>query len=97
MGFLLEPPPVDDLIWGAAATKGALTLPHVDDEGFATVVAIVSGSKYWVVMQPKDGVPDGGEGDQGTLFAYPSSWSYGETGCDVFEAEGIMLTAGDVL
>ena len=96
-GFQLEPPPADDLNWGAAATKGALTLPHVDDEGFGTVAVVVSGSKYWVVMKPKHGVPDGGDGDQGTVFGYPSTWSHGEAGCDVFEAEGLMLTAGDVL
>jgi hypothetical protein len=72
-------------------------LPHVDDEGFATVATVVSGSKYWVVMRPKQGLRALEDGDQDSIHGYPASWSYGDSGTNVFEAEGIMLTAGDVL
>ena len=41
-----------DLTWGTAATKHAASWPHVDHEGFGTVVIPVSGSKYWVVGKP---------------------------------------------
>jgi hypothetical protein len=96
-GFPFGPPPLDDTNWGTAATKGATTLPHVDDEGFVTVVTVLASSKYWVVMHPKQGVLNSDSGLQDSIFAYPPSWGDGPTPYSIFEAEGIELTPGDTL
>lgn len=69
---------------------------HLDDEGFGTVVE-VHGRKYWVVMKPKAGVEAGELGDTASAFGYPIGWTHGHSGRDLFDAEGILLTDGDVL
>jgi hypothetical protein len=96
-GFPLEQPLIDDTNWGTAATAGTTSMVHIDDEGFATVITVLTESKYWVVMRPRPGVPDGEISDQGSIYAYPPGWSHGHTGSGIFMAEGIHLTAGDVL
>jgi hypothetical protein len=70
---------------------------HIDTEGFATVVALSCGSKYWVVMKPKRQSQPGQLGDLRSMYAFPPGWAHGHTGKGCFEAEGLLLTAGDVL
>lgn len=70
---------------------------HIDSEGFGTAITVMSGSKYWVVMRPKADLEPGDLGDQRSIYAYPSDWQCGSDGSEVFEAEGLLLTAGDVL
>jgi hypothetical protein len=70
---------------------------HIDYEGFGTAITMMSGSKYWVVMRPKADTGPGDVGDQRSIHAYPPDWKHGSDGSDVFEAEGLLLTAGDVL
>jgi hypothetical protein len=70
---------------------------HVDDEGMATAVSVICGSKYWVVMRPKPTQVQGQVGDQASIQAYPPGWDYGHTDLGELEVEGILLTAGDVL
>jgi hypothetical protein len=96
-GFPLEQPLTDETNWGTAATKGTTTMVHIDDEGFGTAITVLSGSKYWVVMRQKREVLNGEKGDLASMHAYPTDWKHGHTGLDVFEAEGLHLTAGDVL
>jgi len=63
----------NEMTWGTAATKHAASWPHVDDEGFATVVTPVSGSKYWVVgkRRPQEsGSRDEHLGDMDSLDAF---------------------------
>jgi hypothetical protein len=70
--------------WGTAATKGATTMVHIDTEGFATVVSVLSRAKYWVVMGPKRDMPAGELGDPASMYAYPPGWTHGHTGRNVF-------------
>jgi hypothetical protein len=35
--------------WSLIGGKGAISPFHVDSEGFATVVVVLEGSKYWIV------------------------------------------------
>jgi hypothetical protein len=93
----VEAPLSDDTNWGTTATKGATTMVHIDTEGFSTVVSMVCRSKYWVVMRPKRHLPAGELGDLRSMYAFQPGWSHGHTGKDVYEAEGLLLTAGDVL
>lgn len=39
----------NSLSWGTASTKNALSWFHVDDEGFATSVRVLTGGKLWVL------------------------------------------------
>jgi hypothetical protein len=88
----------DDTTWGLAGTKGTTSLTHIDDDGFATALRIMAGSKYWVVMnsKKKDHVNDFA-GDLKSIEAFPVDFSYGDSGAGYFEAEGVLLTTGDVL
>jgi hypothetical protein len=89
--------PSDATNWGVAATAGTTTMVHVDDEGMATAVSVLCGSKYWVVMRPKPNQVHGEMGDQASIQAYPPGWEYGQTGVGALEVEGVLLIAGDVL
>jgi hypothetical protein len=45
--------PNDDMVWGTASTRNATTWGHIDDLGMASVIRIMTGRKYWVIMYPK--------------------------------------------
>jgi hypothetical protein len=97
-GFANERPLTDDLVWGTAATARAISWLHIDDDGFATCVVVKTGSKYWVLMRAcEQSSEDVHLGDFGTIDTYPSTWSPDNSGKDIFEAEGLLLTKGCVL
>jgi hypothetical protein len=39
-----------DMEWSLIGTKGTISPFHVDSAGLGTVVVVLNGSKYWVVM-----------------------------------------------
>ena len=52
-----QPLPTGDLRWGLAATAGALSLWHIDSNGFATYLDPKSGAMFVIVGRRKfDGV-----------------------------------------
>jgi hypothetical protein len=98
----------DDLIWGTVGTKHAVSWPHVDDEGFATMSAVQTGSKYWIVGKEKRKIFqfDDGRGKMDHINAFgvgrdddlgDSSWVPSEPNLHQFDYEGILLTPGMVL
>jgi hypothetical protein len=96
MGLRKQRP--DDLLWGTASTKWSTTMTHLDDDGLAAVVRVMTGSKYWVVMRPRTGVSSLDLlGDLSTNRAFPHKFAHGHSGKGAFEAEGVLLTMGDVL
>jgi hypothetical protein len=88
-------PVEEDTIWGLAATSGAMSMVHMDDCGLATVVCIMTGSKWWVVLRGKG--TQGEMGDLTSTHAFPLNWNHFSTGKGAFEAEALQLRAGDVL
>ena len=48
-GIMLIKALSDEMIWGTAALKDAVSWQHIDDEGFGTVVTNMVGIKYWVL------------------------------------------------
>jgi hypothetical protein len=70
---------------------------HMDDDGFATAITVLTGSKYWVVFGPKRGNMRDAEGDLASTNAFPHKWGVAHPELKAFDAEGIFLTAGDVL
>jgi hypothetical protein len=96
-GFVEQGSLTDETNWGAAATKGATTMVHIDDAGFGTAITMLAGSKYWVVMRSKPDAKKGEVGDLASINAFPEEWDYGHTGAEIWDAEGILLEAGDTL
>lgn len=71
---------------------------HIDDDGLATAVKIMSGSKWWVLMRRKrDALAEDEVGDLTSMKCFPLSWEVGNSGHDMFEAEAIHLRETDVL
>jgi hypothetical protein len=79
------------LSWGAASTKGASTCLKVSPEGFATVVEVKTGLKYWVTGQLKH--PD----DLGTANAFGKRWHSSNASANTWKYEGVLLGPGTVL
>lgn len=111
-GFLsskaLAEPLADDLVWGTAATQHAVSWPHIDDEGFGTVVSVQAGSKYWAVGRPKRALPFAekyGLGNMATINAFgvgndrfpDKEWQPAGDNTHLVDYEGILLTPGTVL
>jgi hypothetical protein len=87
--------PHDTMMWGTAATKQATTWPHVDDCGTATVVKIVAGHKYWVIMRPK--LHNSSSGDMGTIKTFSKSIQPTEPCDKIWDCEGVLLGPGDMM
>jgi type IV secretory pathway TrbF-like protein len=104
-GFLPIKTLGDELIWGTAATQHAVSWPHVDDEGFATMVSVQVGSKYWMVGRHKVHPifrQDDGIGNVDTINAFgvgikDRSWVPATSNTSQWDYEGILLTPGMVL
>lgn len=88
----------DELFWATATTRGALSWIHVDDEGFAMVVQVMTGSKLWVVLRERrDRDPDFHDADMGSVDAYTKDWEPYSARAGEFEHEGVLLTSSSVL
>jgi hypothetical protein len=91
-------PRTDDTSWGTAALRHAVSWPHIDDEGFGTVVTNMAGTKYWVVARPRRDAPSGTFlGNMGTVKAFGETLKPTSANTDIFEHEGVLLTAGTIL
>jgi hypothetical protein len=78
--------PADSTAWAAAATEGATTWPHTDDYRMATLVKVMAGRKFWVVMRPKIG-----ETSKDAWIGHLSN------NVDHYDCKGVLLDAGDTL
>jgi hypothetical protein len=89
--------PRDEMIWATASTRGATTWCRMDDHGLGTVIQVMTGYQYWVVLRPKydQGSP---LVDMGSVNALNnSSWKLDDI-CDThWEYEGVLLGPGDTL
>jgi hypothetical protein len=52
----MEQFPASDMRWGIAATQGAFSGFHIDSDGLGTYISCTNrnGSKWWVIVGPKD-------------------------------------------
>lgn len=77
-------------------TKGAVSPIHVDSDGLGTVVAILEGSKYWIVM-----TQFGEEDGLCSVDSLGPSWNpyliNDGNKADQFRFEGVHLQKGDML
>jgi hypothetical protein len=82
--------------WSLVGSKGAVSPLHVDSEGFGTVIVVLEGSKYWVVVTRF--------GDQESISSVDSlgpAWNPyfvndGDNSAR-FRFEGLHLQKGDML
>ena len=82
--------------WSLIGGKGPISPFHMDSEGFATVIVVLEGSKYWIVATPI--------GEHDNLCTVdslgrdwdPYSFNVGNN-VDRFRFEAIHLTKGDML
>jgi hypothetical protein len=97
-GFMNAQYPSGDMAWGTAALKNATSWVHMDDDGFATSVTVVAGSKYWVLMRQHRDLPAGDiNGDMGSIKAFGNGWEPHGSCNDIYEQEGILLQPGSIL
>jgi hypothetical protein len=97
-GFPPIDPRTDDTTWRTAALKHAVSWPHIDDEGFGTVVTNVVGGKYWVVAKPRQDAPPGSlHGNMGTVKVFGDTLRPTSANGEIYEHEGVLLTPGTVL
>lgn len=90
--------PSDDMMWATVATENATTWPHIDDHGMATIIKVMTGSKYWVVMRPKQNRSELDiNGDMDTIHAFGKGWSPNSSCHTIWDHEAVLLRAGDTL
>lgn len=84
------------LEWSLVGGKGAISPFHVDSDGFATVIVVLEGSKYWIVATRM--------GDQESISTVDSlgpDWHpyYINEGDNInrFRFEAVHLQKGDML
>jgi hypothetical protein len=55
--------PTADMRWGLGATAGARSWIHIDCDGLATIINVVSGARAWMVYTPDDPPSDSNFGE----------------------------------
>jgi len=85
--------------WATVGTTSAVSHCHLDDEGFGTIVQLLTGIKYWVSFErdPTLGQDDP-RGDFGSVSCVPPIDAFLAHRLEGWlRAEGIELLPGDVL
>ena len=82
--------PRKDIRSGLAATKGAITNWHIDNNGFGTYVQVQTGKKWWVVAKEKEENPFSGK----RIY---SEFDPQVANSHLWEVHAIMLAPGDRL
>lgn len=81
--------------WGLAATGGAFSTFHVDSDGLGTYISCTSqeGSKWWVIVSPKD------PSNMSAFASVDSMFAFHDTGSDTallgdVQVEAVLLRPG---
>lgn len=84
----------DVLSWATAATNGAVSWFHVDDDGFCTVVFVQAGAKWWVLADriQEDPLHD----DMGDIGAF-DGWGVRDIDAERWTLEVVHLQPKSVL
>jgi hypothetical protein len=93
--------PVDEMLWGTAATKNVTSWLHIDDYGLGKIVMNIARKKYYIIGRPKhDQIEDqycNAHGDLSSRNAFPSGWDASLPGVGFWDFEGVLLEPGDTL
>lgn len=84
------------LCWGTGSTLGAVSWPHTDDMGFATVVWVQAGAKWWVLLRRKN--EDRLSDEMGNVNTLGNKkWDVHDIVEDEWEAEAVHLKSNSIL
>lgn len=84
----------DVVSWATAATGNAISWFHFDDDGFATIVWVQTGAKWWVVARKKDANPLADEMSTGRTF---DDWTPETLAEETWDLEAVHLDRNCVL
>lgn len=85
----------DDLRWGTVSLQNSTSWPYIEDGGFATSTRVLTGGKWWALVEQKP--TKGFVGNMGTNQAYAGSWEPQNARSDVLQWEAIHLLPESVL
>ena len=89
-----SPYPTGHMRWGLAGTAHAVSMLHVDSDGFATFVQVACGKKLWVVYRPDPSLPLCST----NVFLSPDKFQLDRIPPNsAFGLEGLVLRPGDLL
>jgi hypothetical protein len=88
------PYPTEDMRWGLAGTANAVSWMHIDSDGFATFIRIMTGKKVWAIYRPlSSGLPL-----SSTKIFLRDSFCLTEVPTqEEFNMEAMVLRQGDLL
>jgi hypothetical protein len=87
--------PTSDMRWGLAATQGAFSGFHIDSDGLGTYISCVNrgGSKWWMIVGPKD------RSDTSAFSSVEKAYAFHSDGVDMtalgdVQVEAVLLRPG---
>lgn len=83
--------PSQSMRWGLAATSHAHHLWHIDCNGFATVIKVKTGLKWWVVGRPKS------SSTFSSISCYLDNYELDSINDSKWDLEAILLLPGSTL
>lgn len=86
--------PTGHMRWGLAGTTHAVTMFHVDSDGFATFVQVKCGKKLWAVYRPSPTMPL----SDTDIFLRSEAFQLDQVPANAeFGLEAVILRPGDLL
>ena len=88
--------PCSAMRWGLCATAGAFTTFHIDADGLATYIACINegGSKWWILVGPKDSALHSPFSNAEKMFAFHNSRPISLEALGDVQVEAVLLTPG---
>jgi hypothetical protein len=83
--------PVVEMVWGLAATVGAVSYFHIDANGFGTWIDVKTGSKYWILAKPKKPL------DFAAVSLFTDHYDQEDTNMHKWDLEAVLLLPGSRL
>lgn len=88
--FVYPLPPTEEMNWAIATHSGCFHLPHIDTGGALTTACMLAGTKVWVLFTPKDK-------RLSSINFFPNTWDPNDIDVSLYDAEVVLLQAGDTL
>ncbi|KDQ61750.1 hypothetical protein JAAARDRAFT_55087 [Jaapia argillacea MUCL 33604] len=85
-----------DISWGMASCQDSTSWVHVNADGLATAVQVLTGSKIWAVARPKRGTQTFNFDDSSAKWLSSQFDSHGSC-IDVWDYEAVKITPSDLL
>ncbi|KAG6906717.1 hypothetical protein DXG01_012460 [Tephrocybe rancida] len=87
--------PISDMRWALASSGWTQHRWHQDSNGFATVVTVQSGMKWWYIGSPRKGIDP--SQDSGGILCFLDGFDQDESNSSHLDVEVMVLTPSDWL